>query len=68
MEGTPKKRKIDEVNVSNLSTPSPKRSRKELSLKVKYELIVASEKNPKPTQKDLAVQFGIGKTTVSDIL
>ncbi|CAC5356722.1 unnamed protein product [Mytilus coruscus] len=26
------------------------------------------KKTPKPTQKDLALQFGIGKTTVSDIL
>ena len=51
-----------------MNRPSPKRSRKELSLKLKYELIVESEKNPRPTQKDFAVQFEIGKTTVSDIL
>ena len=51
----------------NLNTPSPKRSRRELSLKEKYDLIQASERIPKPTQKDLAFMFGVGKTTVSDI-
>ncbi|CAG2249892.1 unnamed protein product [Mytilus edulis] len=63
---TPKKRKKDFDN--NLNTRSPKRSRKELTLKLKYDLITEYEKTPKPTQKDLALQFGIGKTTVSDIL
>ena len=53
----------------NLNTPSPKRSRRELSLKEKYDLIQASERIPKPTQKDLAFMFEVGKTTtVSEIL
>ena len=66
MESTPKKRKLE--NDLNLNTPSPKRSRRELSLKEKYDLIQASERIPKPTQKDLTSMFGVGKTTVSDIL
>ena len=66
MESIPKKRKLE--NDLNLNTPSPKRSRRELSLKEKYDLIQASEWIPKPTQKDLASMFGVGKTTVSDIL
>jgi hypothetical protein len=38
-------------------------------LKEKYDLIQASERIiPKPTQKDLTSMFGVGKTTVSDIL
>ena len=48
--------------------PSPKRQRKELTLNEKVDLIEHSEKTPKITQKDLGVKFGIGKTTVSDIL
>ena len=66
MESTPKKRKLE--NDLNLNTPSPKRSRRKLSLKEKYDLIQASERIPKPTQKDLASMFGVGKTTVSDFL
>lgn len=66
MESTPKKRKLE--NDLNLNTPSPKRSCRELSLKEKYDLIQASEWIPKPTQKDLTSMFGVGKTTVSDIL
>jgi transposase len=37
-------------------------------MKEKYDLIQASERISKPTQKDLASMFGVGKTTVSDIL
>jgi hypothetical protein len=54
MESTPKKRKLE--NDLNLNTPSPKRSRRELSLKEKYDLIQASERIPKPTQKDIHPQ------------
>jgi hypothetical protein len=46
----------------------PKRSRRELSLKEKYDLIQASERIPKPTQKDLAFMFEVGKTTTTFIL
>jgi hypothetical protein len=65
MESTPKKRKLE--NDLNLNTPSPKRSHWEL-MKEKYDLIQASERISKPTQKDLASMFGVGKITVSDIL
>jgi hypothetical protein len=44
MESTPKKRKLE--NDLNLNTPSPKRARRELSLKEKYDLIQASERIP----------------------
>ena len=45
-----------------------KRSHKEISLEDKIVLIRASEAKPKPTQQQLSTQFGIGRTTVSDIL
>ena len=60
---TPCKRKLGAI-----STPSPKRVRKDLTLKDKINLIDESEKLPKVTQKELSVKFGIGTTTVSDIL
>ena len=45
-----------------------KRSHKEFTLKLRIKLIEAAESKPKPTQGDLAKQFGIGRSTVSDIL
>jgi hypothetical protein len=39
-----------------------------LTLKQKYDLVQEAGKKPKPTQKELGIKFGIGKTTVSDIL
>lgn len=66
MASTPKSKK--RFLEDGISTQLPKRSRVELTLKQKYDLIVESEKVPKPTQKDLSLKFGIGKTTVSDIL
>ena len=45
------------------------RGQKELTLEKKIELIKASEAAvPKPRQDDLSKQFGIGRSTVSDIL
>ena len=66
MESTPKKRKLNQDEI--LNTPSTKRSRKELTLKQKYDLVQEAEKKAKPTQKELGIKFRIGKTTVSDIL
>ena len=45
-----------------------KRLHKELSLEKKIELIKASGKKPKRTQEQLGEEFGIGRSTVSDIL
>ena len=45
-----------------------KRRRTELSLKIKIHLIRAAESVSKLNQKQLAEQFGIGTSTVSDIL
>ena len=45
-----------------------KRSHKELTLKRRIKLIEEAESKPKPTQEDLAKRFGIGRSTVSDIL
>ena len=39
-----------------------------MSLEKKIELIKASAAVPKPSQKDLGEKFGIGRSTVSDIL
>jgi hypothetical protein len=39
-----------------------------LTLKQKYDLVQEAEKKAKPTQKELGIKFGIGKTTVLDIL
>ena len=63
MASTPFKRKL-----SSASSPSPKRSRNELDLKRKIELIKQYDSIPKPTQKDLAKSFNVGTLTVSDIL
>ena len=47
----------------------PKQNRPiELSLKTKIDLIRATESVPKLNQKQLAEKFGIGTSTVSDIL
>ena len=48
--------------------PQAKRRRIELSLKTKIDLIRAAELVPKLNQKQLAEKFGIGISTVSDIL
>ena len=64
MSGTPVKRKF----LSSAATPSPKRIRRELNLEQKVELIRLSEKFPKPTQKDFSAKYGVGTSTVSDIL
>ena len=45
-----------------------KRRRVELTLQDKINLIKESESFPKPSQKSLSEKFGVGKTTVSDIL
>ena len=63
MASTPFKRKL-----SSVFSPSPKRSRNELDLKRKIELIKQYDSLPKPTQKDLAKSFNVGTSTVSDIL
>jgi hypothetical protein len=52
MESTPKKRKLNQDEI--LNTPSTKRSRKELTLKQKYDLVQEAEK------KELGIKFGIG--------
>lgn len=51
-----------------MSKPPAKRRRLELTLDDKIKLINESELVPKPTQKQLSEKFGVGKTTVSDIL
>ena len=48
--------------------PGAKRPRVELPLLKKIELIKQAETLPKPSLKTLGERFGIGKTTVSDIL
>ena len=45
-----------------------KRGHNELNLEKKIDLIKASEAVPKPRQDDLSKKFGIGRSTVSDIL
>ena len=49
-------------------TPSPKKARKDLSLEEKLTLIADLEKTPKLTEKEPSEKYGIGRTTVSDIL
>ena len=44
------------------------RGHKQLTLEKKIELIKDSEAVPKPRQDDLSKQFGIWRSTVSDIL
>ena len=48
--------------------PQAKRRRIELSLKTKKDLIRATESVPKLHQNQLTEKFGIGTSTVSDIL
>ena len=48
--------------------PQAKRRRIELSLKTKIDLIRAAESVPKLNQNQLTENFGIGTSTVSDIL
>ena len=50
------------------SSSSRKRNHTEMSLEKKIDLIKASAAVPKPSQKDLGEKFGIGRSTVSDIL
>ena len=45
-----------------------RRARKDLTIDVKLKLIADSEKIPKAMQKDLAEKYGIGKSSVCDIL
>jgi len=45
-----------------------KRVRKELSLSGKIKLIKEAEGNPYPRQEQLANKYGIGRSTVADIL
>jgi hypothetical protein len=51
-----------------MSKPPSKRRRVELTFQDKINLIKESESFPKPSQKSLSEKFGVGKTTVSDIL
>jgi hypothetical protein len=51
-----------------MSKPPSKRRRVELTLQDKINLIKESESFPKPFQKSLSEKFGVGKTTVSDVL
>ena len=48
--------------------PQAKRRRIELSLKTKIDLLRSAESVPKLNQKHLTEKFGIGTSTVSDIL
>jgi predicted XRE-type DNA-binding protein len=48
--------------------PLSKRRRVELTFQNKINLIKESESFPKPSQKSLNEKFGVGKTTVSNIL
>jgi len=45
-----------------------KQSHTELTLKHRIKLIETADAKPKPTQGDLSKQFGIGRSTVSDII
>ena len=49
-------------------TPSPKKARKDLSLEEKLTLIADLQKTSKLTEKEPSEKYGIGRTTVSDIL
>jgi len=63
---TPRKRHASAP--TEFSTPSPKRQRTVLTLEKKIELINVSEKNPLFTHKDLSEKFGVGRSSVSEIL
>ena len=54
--------------VANITERPAKRQRIELSLEKRIELIKCAESVPKPTLKALSDKFGIGKSTVGDIL
>ena len=60
---TPRKRAL----IGNSPSPSPKRARKELKLQLKIEMIKEYESGTF-RQTELASKYGIGKSTVSDIL
>lgn len=51
-----------------MSQLSRKRIRVELNLEMKIKLIRDYETKPRPKQKDLCIKYGIGSSTVSDIL
>jgi DNA-binding FadR family transcriptional regulator len=57
----------DRIDAKMLKQPS-KHRRVELILQDKINLIKESESFPKPSQKSLSEKFGVGKTTVSDVL
>ena len=50
------------------SAPPRKRVRRELDLKQKVDMIKDARVKPKPTQKFLSDKYGVGTSTVSDIL
>ena len=54
--------------VRNKMATALKRGHKELSVERKVKLITASEAVSKPKQADLSTQFGIGRSTISNIL
>ena len=62
------KKRILHVSDSPIASPSPKRARKDLNLEQKLKLIEDSEKIPKWTHKQLGEKYGIGRSTVSDIV
>ena len=47
---------------------SSRRQHTETHLEKKISLILASQETPKPTQQQLSERFGIGRSTVCDIL
>ena len=51
-----------------MSEPPSKRRRVELSLEDKITLIKESEMLPKPTLKMLSEKYGVGKSTIGDIV
>lgn len=67
MERASTKRLLQEC-VSPSISPSAKRRRMELSLKQKIDLIQDAEKDPKLSKVELSKQYGIGRSTVIDIL
>ena len=63
---TPRKRQVSAPTA--ISTPSSKRQRTVLTLEKRIELINASEENPLYTHKELSEKFGVGRSSVSEIL
>ncbi|KAH3862188.1 hypothetical protein DPMN_025154 [Dreissena polymorpha] len=51
-----------------MSDPPSKRWRVELSLEDKIKLIKESEMLPKPTLKMLSEKYGVGKSTIWDVV